>query len=236
MKKLIVVITVIILLTPCCTVADADVLNTPHVVAERDVWLYSSDGSKLFLIPGSYYAPIVSMDDYFYYVTFNGISGRINKSEVSTLGYHTTATGTLTELKIDSEYAEFSSILLLKSPDLGSERIAEIPVSASFTFVGKYPVDEVLWYAVKYEQYFGYVKASRTNNVDIEIADFLPESPPIVEEPVPDDTDEPAVYPPDENEPSSSGDSLKIILIVGLIVPAVLVVLLLFRPVDRKRK
>ncbi len=211
-----------------------EIPTKPHVVIGDGVWLYATDGSRLFVLPNSYYAEITSLDDYYYYITFNGISGRVKQAEVTTIGYHTTATGTLYDLKVASDYAEFSHIILKQTPDLSSPTVTTIPTNASFTYVGSYPIEDEIWYAVRWEQYYGYVRAVRTNCPTMNISPFVPEEMPTVSTDT--STDAPADTPTIETnsgqltEASPPDNTLKIILIIGLIIPAVLVIFLIFRP------
>ena len=136
--------------------------DTPHIVADGDVWLLSGDGVRLFMLPDTYYARINNLDENFYYVTFNGVSGKVDKNTVSAVGYHTTAAGT-----------------------------------------------------------------SREIGVSADIKPFVPEDPP----------SEDVSAPADDTAATSDGsvmdalddNELKIIIIVGLAVPAIAVVVLLFR-------
>ncbi len=221
-----------------------EVVSKPHIVIGENVWLLSTDGSKLFLLPKTYYAEIISMDDYYYFVSFNGVSGRVKKSEVTTVGYHAVAVGTQSEIKVSADYAEFSALLLKKSPDLSAENVTTIPINATFTFVGTYPVEDTMWYAVKWEQHFGYVKADRTNNNNIVLPNFVPADPPTIEQ-----DSSGSDNAPNSNVTSSGsstlvgaltdleqdGITLKIVLIIGLIIPALIVIVLIFRPLTRKR-
>ncbi len=226
-----------------------EVVAKPHIVIGEDVWLLSTDGSRLFLLPKTYYAEILSMDDYYYFVSFNGISGRVKKSEVTTVGYHAVAIGTQAEIKVSPDYAEFSALLLKKTPDLSGENVTTIPINSTFTFVGMYPVEDTIWYAVKWEQHFGYVKADRTNNPNIVVADFVPD---ILPTPDPEpDAPQSGSSTTEQNGTENSGTStvvgaltdleqdgitLKIVLIIGLIIPALIVIVLLFRPLTRRRR
>jgi len=202
--------------------------STPHIVVSGEVWLLNESGEKLFLLPDTYYARINNLDDAFYYVTFNGVSGKISKNVVSTTGYHTIASGTSAEMQINSAYVEFVSINLKLLPNVASENVVALPVTDSFTFIGEYPTTDGLWYYVKYNQYYGYIRGERTNIPNIQIAAFSPEA-------------EPTVITPEETSPETNsgiseffngleGNTLRVIVIVALAVPAVIVIFLLFRP------
>ena len=206
------------------TVAYAD-NSTPHVVCTSDVWLLDEKGEKIFIIPASYYARINNLDDNFYYVTFNGVAGKIKKNEVSTVGYHKTAKGTALELYTNDEFSDFSHIQLKQHPDKGAECLLNIPFGDSYTYLGDYPTDGgEKWYFVKYNGVTGYLLASRTNEPDLTIEVFTPE---VVEDEKPEEED---------STPSSGLEEteMKIIIIVGLIVPALAIVVLLFKPHRKK--
>src|SRR5690554_1671709 len=94
----------------------AKALTTPHIVIEGEVWLLDIEsGKRLFLLPDTYYAAIKNMDENFYYVTFNGVEGKVEKQLVSTVGYHTQAAGTMQELKVHPQYGDFVTIALKTS-------------------------------------------------------------------------------------------------------------------------
>ncbi|HHU43804.1 MAG TPA: hypothetical protein GXZ42_05745, partial [Clostridiales bacterium] len=151
-------------------------LSDPHIVVEEEVWLLDKQsGSRLFILPKTYYAKIDTMDDDFYYVTFNGISGKVERNLVSTVGYHAQAAGTMQEMRIHPKFSDFNTIALKSSMDASSEDII-MPVSESFIFLGEYPLSEK-WYYVRYNDKIGYIRASRTTVPDIQIPDFVPEKP-----------------------------------------------------------
>ncbi|MBR2479785.1 MAG: hypothetical protein IKB56_00580, partial [Clostridia bacterium] len=86
MKLLVTLISLLVMLSTTPKVAYAD-NSTPHVVIEADIWLYDDKGEKIFMLPKSYYARINNLDDTYYYVTFNGVAGKIKKNEVRAVGY-----------------------------------------------------------------------------------------------------------------------------------------------------
>lgn len=230
MKKVLFVFSLLIalsfgLLVPA-TPAHAETASAPHIIIPDNVWLCSSSGDRLFLLPKTYYAEITGMDETFYFVTFNGVAGRVEKTEVTTVGYHTKADGTMRDMKVDDAFSEFPAINLKSRPDLASTNLVAMPTTANFTFVGRFPLDKELWYAVRFDQYFGYIRASRTNIKDVTFDDFVPQEAPVIANPVEN---------PDENGQNNTGGAtsattLKIVLVVGLIVPAVLIVFLIFKP------
>lgn len=203
--------------------------GTPHIVVDGEVWLLDEAGNKIFLLPDTYYARINNLDDSYYYITFNGVSGKVSKNVVTTTGYHTTAKGTSFEIQINDGYLEFVSINLKATPSLSSANVAEIPTSASFTFIGEFPTQEGIWYYIKYNQYYGYIKRERTTATILNIPGFSPESAPVESG-------------GDKKEETESGlldglegSQLRTLIIVGLSIPAVLIIFLIFRPSKHKK-
>ena len=204
--------------------------STPHIVATSDVWLYDDRGEKLFQMPSTYYARINNLDENYYYVTFNGVACKVNKNVVSAVGYHTTALGTMQEITFNSAYSDFTAINLKLHPDIGAENGVTIPNGETFTFIGSYPTDTDLWYYIKYGENYGYLRAERTSMVKPNIETFTPEPEPSTEtfEETTEDTKKDIID-------NLGNTELKIIIIVGLAIPAVAIVILLFRP-SRKKK
>lgn len=203
-------------------------LSTPHIIITEGVWLLDIEsGSRLFLLPDTYYAQIDNMDNNFYYITFNGVAGKVEKSIVATVGYHTQATGTMQEIKIHSQYYDFKTIILKSSMDLSSEDFF-LPVDESFIFLGQYPLAE-MWYCIRYNDNIGYIKALRTTLPELEIPNFVAEYE--------TDTVEPATIEKPEQPPINFKDPsiLRILIIIGLSIPALLIIFLLFRPQKGKK-
>lgn len=233
MKKFIFLLPVLLMAIPlvCLLPAKsmAEATSTPHIVVSGDVWLLSESGEKLFLLPDTYYARINNLDENYYYVTFNGVNGKVVKTAVSTVGYHASATGTTRDMTISGEYSEFVAINLKKAPDIGAENACQVPLGETITYIGSYPTDGALWYYAQYNGSYGYVKAERTSMTTVSIPAFVPETLPVEETPEADDTDKTVLDKLDDTE-------LKIVIIVGLAIPAVAVVVLLFRPAITKRR
>lgn len=235
MKKFLFVLSLLFVMTvgalaPAAPARAAEAASTPHVIITENVWLCSSSGDRLFLLPNTYYAEITGMDETFYFVTFNGVSGRVEKNEVTTIGYHTKADGTMRDMKVDEAYAEFTSINLKSRPDLASTNLVAMPTNANFTFIGRFPLEKELWYAVRFDQYFGYIRAARTNVKDIAFENFVPQEAPVSATPVDDPKGGGELL---KGDGTNSSTTLKIVLVVGLIVPAVLIVFLVFKPKPR---
>ncbi len=197
----------------------ANAVDLPYVVIGKELWLLEkTSGQRLFLLPESYYARIDNIDDTFYYVTFNGVSGKVEKELASTVGYHTEADGTMQELRIDSRYSIFTEIKLKSSLE-GSSVDIPVPVDGSLIFIGKYPMSED-WYYVKHDNRYGYIKAEFTSKPDLAINTFIPKVKPaeFVEE------------PPATQEEPMEGKLIKILIITGLSVVLLITLIVLLSP------
>lgn len=220
MKRALILIGIFVLTGIFCIPIMSDCaqsVDIPYVVIGTETWMLSKDsGQKLFLLPHSYYAKIDNIDENYYYVSFNGVGGKVEKNNVSTVGYHTEAEGTLQELKVDAKYSIFTEIKLKSSME-GASNDIPVPVDGSLIFIGKYPLAEE-WYYVKYDNLYGYIKAEFTNKTSITINDFIPAVKPV--EPISD-----GIIEEDDNN-----KVIKILVITGLSVVLITILIVLFRP------
>lgn len=220
-KALIILIGLIVLTNIFCIPIElegASAIDLPYVVIGKDLWLLNKNsGQRLFLLPESYYARIDNIDDTFYYITFNGVNGKVEKNLASTIGYHTEADGTMQELRVDAKYSMFTEIKL-KSTMEGVSSDIPVPVDGSLIFIGKYPLTEE-WYYVKYDTNYGYIKAEFTNKSSLILNDFIPVIKPI------DISGEETI-----EKPVSNNRVVKILVITGLSVVLIIILVVLFRP------
>lgn len=203
--------------------------KTPHIIIEGDVYIQDLDGKNLFLLPNSYYAKINNIDENFYYIIFNGVNGKVSKKLVSTTGYHSASPTTSKSIAISNDYMEFNGINLKKEPNVDSESVFNMPISAAFTFLGEYPTAQGNWYYVKFEQHYGYIRSDRTTMPEITIETFFPEQ---------EETNNPKEPEKDNNVVDffKNGNELKIIIIIGVMIPSILMILLLFKPSAKRYK
>lgn len=199
-----------------CSGSAASAVDMPYVVIGENIWLLDREnGAKLFLLPESYYARIDNMDESYYYVTFNGVAGKVDKTSVSTTGYPAEADGTLKELRIDPKYSVFTEIKLKSNMENGED--IPVPVSADLLFLGKYPADEMYYY-VKCGEIRGYIGAGYTTVPELEIPTFSPVK------------DEPEELPKKDEKEKNGNNLIKILVITGLSVVLVVLLIIIFRP------
>ena len=103
-----------------------------------------------------------------------------------------------------------------------------LPVNDSFIFLGLYPLSE-MWYCVMYQDKIGYIKAQRTTVPEMQIPEFAPEQP------NGEDKGQPSGNDKKEKSFFKKESTLRIIIIAGLSVPAVVLIALLFKPRKTKR-
>lgn len=199
---------------PACA---AYAVDYPYVVIGDNIWLLDTrDGSRIFLLPKTYYARVDDLDAEYYYVTFNGVSGKVERDSVSPIGYHTEATGTMQEIRIDPKYAYFTEIRLKTSLNgTGSDVI--VPTDVSFVFLGEYPTETENWYYVRYNGSCGYVKSEFTTNKNIVISPFVPE-------------EKPSEAVPEPEKKKDNSELIKILIITGLSVSVAVLLIIVFYP------
>lgn len=202
-------------------------VDFPYIVIDGEVWLLDRvTGSRIFVLPDSYYAKIDNLDDNYYYVTFNGVSGKIEKTLVSTIGYHTTAVGTIMDMQVGEKYRIFTEIKLKSTMDSGGTDI-EVPTNGSLIFLGKYPSTD-MWYYVKYNEVCGYIRAEFTTQPELVIPAFVPEAKPVV-------NPDPETPDPIGGETESTPNLTKILIITGLCFVLIILIILIFRPNKNKK-
>ncbi len=210
--------------------------GNPYIIIAKEVWLLDSEtGRRLFLLPETYFAAITGMDESYYTVCFNGVTGKVARSLVQTTGYHAEANGTAKTMHVSPKYASFSALRMRSSPELAEdENCPQIPVSEPFTYLGSYPISDETWYYVGYGEARGYVLSSLCDTPSVVIEPFIPEK---------EKTDEPTGNIPQTTEPTSQpiqeadkSDVVKIIVIGGVGVVLIVILIVLFIPKKGKHR
>ncbi len=227
MKKSVVVFLLVIIAfvaaTPLAQGVSSLAVSTPYAVIGDDVWLLAESGNKLFLLPKTYYARIDKMDDDYYYVTFNGVSGKIPKASVSVVGYDKAVQDTQKIIRIAPEYAVFTEIKL-KTALEGESKDELAPTGEPLTYLGTYRQGETIWYYVSFGGKYGYVKNTYTDSPELTFDEFKPV------------TDEKKAEPNDADEKTENKPELvKILVIGGVSAVALIFVIILFLPRKNKK-
>ena len=222
MKRLLLVFFIFILFSSIPTERVCFATDSPYIVVGENVWLCGEQGEKIFLLPESYYAAVVGIDETYYTVVFNGVSGKVPKASVSVVGYHEQAAGTAQTLHVSEKYSAFTGLKLRLSPDTSADSDeAFVPVGEPFTYLGAYPTADGTWYYVCYGEAYGYVLSDFCDRT-VEIKPFVPEQK--TESPI-----------EEEEEEKKEDGLLKILVVSGVAVTIVILLLVLILPRKGKK-
>lgn len=232
MKRLFVLLIALTLLLSTITgVAYAE--DTKYILIENNSTNLYSDAActdSLCTLPASYYAQYKSENETSYEVAFAGATGYIKRSDV-------TATPQVDAL-VSSDYTNMVSKLSQSKTTKATtalrtktgSKITDIPADTSFTYIGKTEIDSwdgpVSVYYVKTGNTFGYFTAS-------DLPSFSESSIPTYTKPTPapSATAGASANASAKPQPTESTNGLvRILLIIGICIPAVVIVYLLFKP------
>ena len=203
--------------------------GTYRAASDIDVYLISNASAVLFTIPSTYYFDITDYSDGKYAITYNGVSGLFIKSDANV--------ARLTDADKEPR-GGFSLELVLandsdfyKQGSFGFKKESVTPDnSPAITFIGKGEYDGTSCIYVRCGGEYGYIPTSclKTKDGGVAMTDYIIDLHPNYR---------PTVVP-DKNVETKAADPNKltrIILIVGIVVPALVIVLLLFKPSKKGR-
>jgi hypothetical protein len=246
---LILVIAVSCLFSVSPAFAYADEVATPVAgdylkVLGSDVTLANIyDVNQLFNLPQTYYVKLkrVLSDGTTYLVEYNGITGKVANGATSLSPVSSS------DLYIVAETNAYLSLTLALANDadftpvddffsVGSVTTVSKTETLTFTYFGSFTLDTTSVAFVKNNETseLGYIATSNlvTNQSRIALADYeIPlhlNSRPVVTNPI-DETPEET-----EVEPSNDNKAVRTLLIVGIVIPALIIIFLLFKPAKRK--
>lgn len=211
-------------------------------ILTEDVYLYRnalvSDENKMFLLTKSYYLIVYEIgDSLFYEVEYQ----TAQDGYIPTMGYVLKSQVTMTEDTPDPIFPKITASavtneMVRSTPSDSAPVLACTTAGQSLLIYGFLPLEDGTRYAfVRYGSKVGYIRTESLN-----IATITPHPIPIPEPPLPDD--EPSEEDPSkedsstdtELEPSSDtpllDTKMQIILIVAIVIPALFIVYLMFRP------
>ena len=204
-------------------------------VGKDDVSLYADKlvPAALFTIPKTYYVKVVTLNytTEYHVVEYNGVRGLVKISDV----------GSETVSDVQNPYFTSQTITahvntcLYTSPSFS----ADTGIAAnglSLTYLGKINGDKgsygsAVWFAVLYANELYYLHCSLTNDLELLESSFAPVHPNSV---VQDAAVTAESQGEDETKPEKSFDVVRLLLIIGMIIPLLIIFVLLFRP--RKRR
>lgn len=219
-------------------------INNDNVYFNINVLIDVDKGSEpiaLFKIPNTYYADkrnVEEPDNDKYYVTYNGIDGWIKKSEY---------TNPVIKTSISNPYYIYSSSLtttmatkLTKKPrseGLSSEFIINVPADTEIIYIGSQATDteiintSPLWYYVKIGANYGFIHSSFCSNTAIAPTphpNSIANNGNQDSNPVTPGTDEGA------GNNNAKNNLLNALLAIGIAVPSLILVMLVFKPIKNK--
>ena len=217
---------------PCSAAAETSF----YLKVERDdVSLYENTAvqAAMFTLPKTFYVKIVrvSYTSVYHLVEYNGVRGLVKASDFSESPVENVPNPYYTSTSIVAHV----ETVLYSSPSFSSR--TEIAANGlSLTYLGKVngekgTYDTPVWFAVLYANEVYYLHCSLTNNLSLLESSFSPVHPNSVVQPASAD---PVSGSKDAASPKTSFDLVRLLLIIGMIVPLIVIVFLLFKPKRRR--
>lgn len=213
---------------------------------EQPVKLLNTLEEEIFELPNGFYVEYLEpFTKSFYKVKYHGCEGIV---PVSALNGNAKKTDSSSPDYFDYNFyanKKQEAIFAVKANETASMKASASPSAAdvksnltsasSITFIGAKIGDlyqtSTLWYYVLCDGVYGYIPALQTNNVNLDIAEFIKDKPVIN----PIDPDDGNTTNPTDPETPPTNNLLRILLIIGITIPAIIIVILLFKPVKNKK-
>lgn len=235
MRKFSLIFTVFIIIAICSItfcpsfISATATSNEYYKVTSNDVVFYNEDNNELFIVPNSYYLLKTGeqLTGDYYYVSYQGIDGKVLKTSVGTSVFDIEDPYYLNVVNLDKTF-----LLICSIPSLTAEDPIYISdITRNFNFIGVTSDVSTTdkWYYVSYTSganlRYGYIISSDTTKP--ELATTIPA---FVEEPINTDSPSPSTTLNPDTPEEPTNNLLRVLLILGISIPAVIVVFLLFRP------
>lgn len=224
---------------------ESSVLPNGTYRATEDITVYSMSGIKqvaVYKIPSSYYFEITANDENVYYISYNNVSGGIKDFFVYATSKFTAPLSSETDAKTGLKVplnlsAKSENVTFYKHSDVGFQKNNIDKSNTSLYLIGcyeKYDGIDCAFVLVEDTKTpensgFGYVARAALETKDgVSLTTYsiplhsnsIPKTTPVTEEPkVPEDN-----------------NIVRIILIIGIVVPALIIIVLLFKPNNPKNK
>jgi len=243
MKRTLAVLCLLLLLlftaAPIAEKASAE--GDEFIEIDRDeVCLYENTkrSSPLFVIPRTFYVRIVernyTQDEHL--VEYNGVIGLIKINAVSGKVLKDVENPYYTSKQITAHV----DAILYTSPNFNAKTDIEA-AGLALTFLGKTQGDQgsygtSVWFAVLYTDRVYYIHSAKTTNLDLLESSFAPIHPNSV--PAAAEVTEPPEGKDTTDKESEGGsfDIVRILLILGMIVPVIIILFVIFRPRRRRSR
>ena len=235
MKRVLILIFIVILWASTLSPALCQAEEVPYLEIDRDnVCLYKNAyrPDVLFVIPKTFYVKYLDTADSIYYVVeYNGVEGLLRIEDVSGKQTVNVANPYYTATNVSAHINSF----LYSKPSF-SALTALSAYGLTLTFLGKAQGEAgtygtPTWFAVLYTNQVYYIHSAMTENLDLLESAFAPVHPNSATYPA---SSGKYVVTPEIKNSEGSVDALRIALVVGMIVPILIILFLLFRPHKRK--
>ena len=205
-------------------------------ITKEGVCLYENTVVQdvLFTLPRTYYVKVVkaNLTSLYHLVEYNGVTGLVKSAEVSATPVTNISNPYYTDTTISANAGQY----LYAKPSFSEQTNIEA-WDLTLLYFGKTSGEKrnygtSTWYAVLYTGKVYFIHSAMTENLDLLEKD-VPPHPSSVTEPV--ETDGGSTDKQDAAQPSESVDVVRILLIIGMIVPIVIILVVLFRPKKRSK-
>lgn len=187
----------------------------------------------LFVIPRSFYVKYLETADSIYYVVeYNGVEGLLRIQDVSGKSAVNVPNPYYTATNVS---AHINSYLYAKPSFSAATNV--LAYGLTLTYLGKVQGEAgtygtPTWFAVLYTNQVYYIHSAMTENLDLLESAFAPLHPNSV---TAVSTSETTQSTTTRSKKTNSFDAVRILLVVGMIVPIVVIFFLLFRPHKKRR-
>lgn len=204
-----------------------------YLEIDRDnVCLYENTrrAAALFVIPRTYYVKIIddSYDGEFLLVEYNGVQGLVKNGDVS----GKTLVNVTDPYYTDKSISAHIDTYLYSKPSF-SYKSNVVAYGQTLTYLGKIQGEKgtfgtATWYTVLYSDQVYFIHAAMTENLDLLESTFAPihANSIVTVITTPEETPQEETETPEQ----ASFDTVRLILIIGMIVPILIILFLLFRP------
>ena len=211
--------------------------DATYLEIDRDnVCLYKNAyrPNALFVIPKTFYVKVLDAeyDSDYWLVEYNGVEGLLKIREVSGKTLENVSNPYFTAQNVSAHINSY----LYDKPSF-SAQAGVAAYGLTLTYLGKVPGEKgtfgtSTWFAVLYTNQIYYIHSAMTENLDLLEASFAPVHPNSVTATASGTESE--LSEKESSSPQASFDTVRLLLIIGMIVPIVVILFLLFRPRRRR--
>ena len=241
MKRIFAIILILLFafsLTICLPTVTAAAEDVSYLAITKDnACLYENSilQEALFTLPRTYYVKVVQMNitSVYHLVEYNGIRGLVKVEDVAATPTLNVTDPYYTATNISANAGQY----LYSKPSF-SAQTGTSAVGLSLPYLGKVSGEKQnyssnTWFAVQYTNQVYYIHSQMTENIDL-LETTIPLHPNSASQAGVSEGS--ATKSNEEAKPANKPDVVRILLIVGMIVPIVIILVVLFRPRRRRMR